>query len=838
MANGLINLQTDLKSLRYGSETPYVTKDINNPPLSDKIGIQASRRIDDTSRIVQMLASKPGLKYLANEALLQQINAEDKMSKAIKGGKSVAGAILQQIGGTFVGTVKIVGSTLAQVPINGTGTHFLKGFRTDTYLQPANPGNTNAFTRFFGAGGVEGAPLALEGQPIEGKVESQFFTQGSTINNGAIVNPSNSTVEPKFAYYSKVQPVGEGTLSANEKPNKSLPENDANRLSAYNAVEGNPITLGYKKPVTFGSPPTKEFGDLSPTIKRAVQTTPTPGTPSVQSSIKSRSNTVAQKDWASPNSANNVSSASYSYNNTYTKREAKTSINNAQTGAPIPIFPLDSSQKETTLASSGIGYGDAAWLQGEQDNFNNSIDRYSQYATYTETKTEENIQNTLNGSPIRVALSGSEQNNTTVRLGELHDLTTADPIEIFTPSKLEKEWNKKDPYTGTFTEENIGAVKNDKQIGLKVDTNTDGFISDARAINEVTQVDTVGTFNQDSVNTDIAYLNNVRKEKRVRLGDQGFLGVPGTDFQKAKNQKANYYWITDPDRTGVDVLNALEPSTTSLDSIGKDFAKFYFELITPDGSQFLHFRAFIDSIDDSYSADWQGRKYNGRAENFYTYGGFDRDINVSFNIAAASREELMPMYRKMIYLASATAPTYGDKGLMRGTLARLTIGSYFSHIPGVITSVKYSLDPNAPWEIQLGRGVNDHDDDVQSLPMLLKCSISFKPIHDFAPQTGLYPYFTEMKEPKEDKAVVKTKKKKEVKPVPKEKKDNFVPPKVVPVRVQESTGTAQNSRIKTDSERAMKANGLVPKKTLEQIGIDYKKDLEESKKKKLQIVKY
>ena len=73
MANGLINLQTDLKSLRYGSmplgsDAPYVTKDVNNPPSSNLTTMEITKRIDDTSRIAQMLVDRPGLKYLLHEA--------------------------------------------------------------------------------------------------------------------------------------------------------------------------------------------------------------------------------------------------------------------------------------------------------------------------------------------------------------------------------------------------------------------------------------------------------------------------------------------------------------------------------------------------------------------------------------------------------------------------------------------------------------------------------------------------------------------------------------------------------------------------------------------------
>ena len=96
----------------------------------------------------------------------------------------------------------------------------------------------------------------------------------------------------------------------------------------------------------------------------------------------------------------------------------------------------------------------------------------------------------------------------------------------------------------------------------------------------------------------------------------------------------------------------------------------------------------------------------------------------------------------MVYLASSTAPTYGGQGFMRGSLARITIGSYFSQIPGVLTSVKFSLIDGMPWEIAMQNPEAGTDDDVQELPMGLQCNVSFKAIHDFTPQTGLKHYFT------------------------------------------------------------------------------------------------
>ena len=105
MGNGLITKNTDLKSLKYGSmplgsDKPYVTKDIGQAP-SSQIGLQFQSRVDDTSRIAQMLVNKPGLKYLFNEALLQQVNVGQRIKKAQQGGKSLVGAVLQQVGERF-----------------------------------------------------------------------------------------------------------------------------------------------------------------------------------------------------------------------------------------------------------------------------------------------------------------------------------------------------------------------------------------------------------------------------------------------------------------------------------------------------------------------------------------------------------------------------------------------------------------------------------------------------------------------------------------------------------------------------------------------------------------
>ena len=66
----------------------------------------------------------------------------------------------------------------------------------------------------------------------------------------------------------------------------------------------------------------------------------------------------------------------------------------------------------------------------------------------------------------------------------------------------------------------------------------------------------------------------------------------------------------------------------------------------------------------------------GRAEKLYKYGGFDRDVSVSFTVVAQSKEELIPMYKKLNFLASSLSPTYTKSGYMAGNLSQMTIGGY------------------------------------------------------------------------------------------------------------------------------------------------------------------
>ena len=164
---------------------------------------------------------------------------------------------------------------------------------------------------------------------------------------------------------------------------------------------------------------------------------------------------------------------------------------------------------------------------------------------------------------------------------------------------------------------------------------------------------------------------------------------------------------------------------------------------SPDEKDYINFRAFIDSFSDSYNANWNAQKYMGRGEQFYKYDSFSRDINLSFTVAAQSREEIMIMYRKLNFLASNLAPDYTTAGYMAGPLVQLTMGGWCYELPGFINSLTLEIPQESPWEIGIPNldrgetsagGIEFRDPQLKEMPMICRVTgFSFTPIHTFRP---------------------------------------------------------------------------------------------------------
>jgi len=225
------------------------------------------------------------------------------------------------------------------------------------------------------------------------------------------------------------------------------------------------------------------------------------------------------------------------------------------------------------------------------------------------------------------------------------------------------------------------------------------------------------------------------KDKRLNQGEPGRSNMTGS----IKNVWD--YGINAIELEALDKINAMPMYTSDgprTDLAINDLIKFRIAAINNDGSNgnavYMHFRAFLDSFSDSYTAEWNPVKYVGRGDSLYNYQGFGRSISLGFTTVAQSKAELIPMYKKLNYLASTLAPDYSEAGFMRGNLVRLTVGGYLYEQPGFISSLTYDVPQEASWEIAL-TAEGGSDASVKELPHMIKVSgFTFTPIHTFLPE--------------------------------------------------------------------------------------------------------
>ena len=180
-----------------------------------------------------------------------------------------------------------------------------------------------------------------------------------------------------------------------------------------------------------------------------------------------------------------------------------------------------------------------------------------------------------------------------------------------------------------------------------------------------------------------------------------------------------------------------ENTTPDPDLATTDSVNFNIAVINNDKangvSTYLHFRAFLDEFNDNYTAKWDSVQYVGRGEELYNYSGFGREISMGWTVYAQSKAELIPMYKKLNYLASSLAPDYSDSGFMRGNIVKITVGGYIYDQPGIIKSISYGIPEESPWEIAIDENGNE-DTSVKQLAHMIKVTgFTFIPIHKFIP---------------------------------------------------------------------------------------------------------
>jgi len=278
----------------------------------------------------------------------------------------------------------------------------------------------------------------------------------------------------------------------------------------------------------------------------------------------------------------------------------------------------------------------------------------------------------------------------------------------------------------TFTQQQILDYSNNLNSDFSSNLNPEDFRKQLIKDNEVTDFSTV--------------LSLSPSYKTKNIGNRVNLGDPGRTNNDQGSKNVFNYGVKATDLTALDKITALPmydgagPDTSQAIN---DLVKFRIAAINndkTDGSAvYMHFRAFIDSFGDSFTSNWDPIQYVGRGDKLYTYTGFDRQIQMSFTVYAQSKAELIPMYKKLNYLASTLAPDYTSAGFMRGNLVRLTMGGYLYEQPGFITSLNYEIPQESTWEIAINEE-GKSDSSVKELPHMIRVQMSFTPIHTFLPQ--------------------------------------------------------------------------------------------------------
>jgi len=820
----LISLTTDLKSLKYkqvsdttgktSGKDPYVTKPIPNhyfvdgelktdPTPPDASGIIQSR-VDDFNRFKKLAIDKPGRKFAINQAILGQ---------------------------NPVQIAKTAAAILAQVPVNGTGTHFVHGFVVDTYLQK-DIGQGTALGRFLaenlGINNLNGAGRALQGRQIISDNEGQenWRPNGPSLlvdrNSKYDLKPGadNDTIDSLLTQYLRPDIVAfgktaaslvKGLFSKNKKDKAS-----GKKLNLSNIFKANPDNLGQEGFRTEKDGDSSiSHEDIASNLKGkdVYKTYTVSGTSDIQGRpiIKGTPPGTNAKIISDNNGGLGFTPNTLETDTLKDKESTQTIFNN---GTESSIKPNISPETDSLLKKEGrVLEGNIVPDNRGQQGFN--PDQYAQYNVEERLIKEEDARSDLNKNSIvntyyrsanlndvefnqenAASAAGAgqiQEGNIDGRLlikglpsgsnAKIIRENTVENSEYFNEDFVQakgyftaktQDRSTEEPSVYTNLPDNVtnpvrgGRVE--ASLGTEYDVQTTGYIK--KTVDEdgnplIIQGETVeaGTvpatqlkyfqddYSEYGLEFDSGQISNsdgkgrrftklidfrkIRKDSGLPIafdfGENGFdspTDLGDLDYS-TDNVEIRLGYANNPGTmigvAGSDKVNMSDfVSDSDTEILQSQMIPFQIASVQPDGNIFMYFRAFLDDLSDSYSGDWSGTNFVGRAEEFYTYQGFKRDINFSFKIAAFTEQELKPLYLKLNLLAGTTAPSYGTAGtFMRGTLTEVTIGDYLSRLKGFFSSVNITWKKEYPWEIDL------YNQDLLMVPHVLDVSCKFTPIHDF-----------------------------------------------------------------------------------------------------------
>jgi hypothetical protein len=707
---GLIDLKTDLKNLKYGKDTlgggysgqPYIQTPI--PEDFNDLGARkdfilrggantARDTATDVQRLTKMffdLKSPNGVLFISKQNVLSQTGARTQSSGIVNEG-------------TYTPL-----NTLAQAGVIVSGGHLNK--QGDPFLE------TGAYSNNDVLYGVKVKPT----QPIEDNrlarlyqlvsINSSDKLDGFILNNGNVLTyeggPNSILGVGKTNIRFASQRTGKQNSISVSNPNFFIGKNNQKSVNIEDKQVGGLQVNPNKSWITSGLYGLPDFTINSP-----------------QSSSLSNI-PYGPLTWTSKQNitGSNVVNGQYSkYNPLLTGISGVNSVYEK-------ILSVNDVERKLRDFEGNKLLSNNVYISGTLDP---NINVTQGLQTAKQDITNPNGITYRNGSPTSIQYNISQSKGITNVLG-LTQSTFIDPSVYKSGSKYPQTQNDNKTGGSNTSQANQTITYNPSQINGATSYNTTGKLIDFR---KVIRDSLINNSNLDTKYTNTGQLAKSLTYSDNNIGVRNQIGNPGAD---RKNKKYGSYQdgVVDVDGNSkpLDIINASkvgDPPSTYNDLVT-------FNICPLNNNNWMTFRAFLGSFSDSYNSTINSQQYVGRGENFYTYGGFSRKISLSWTVAALSKQELIPMYKRLSYLASNTAPIYND-GFMQGPLVKLTVGGYLHEMPGYIESLNFEIGEDSTWEIQIGDKDGSIDRTVSELSHIIKVtSFNFIPIPNYLPQQGAH----------------------------------------------------------------------------------------------------
>lgn len=292
----------------------------------------------------------------------------------------------------------------------------------------------------------------------------------------------------------------------------------------------------------------------------------------------------------------------------------------------------------------------------------------------------------------------------------------------FSGSRLQQEFNLNDSTVkqfselGTNTDPNKFQDRTGLNTGFGLNVQYDSSSTYETTVNGLSVSDRVGGVKSESTTSHV--IGKVHHNIKLRNKPSGYEDIVERNLEETAG------WTYDKSH-----------SPEFFNRMG--LIPFEISTITPEKRFYMAFEANLKDFKDNYTGEWSDQQYVGRADKFYMYRGFEREITFSFSVVASQPKYLKPIYRKLNKLVAATAPTYREDGVfMRGTMTSITVGDYVVDLKGIFKSVNISWENDYPWEINI-----EGSTDLIRVPVVLDVAVNFTPVHDFISDHNTLGYF-------------------------------------------------------------------------------------------------